>query len=133
MGEKVKRNHAVQFRHLQDEAYGRKLADQNLFSNRQEVVASAFRCHRNGHPVSVGAKATLMPQPDGRVFVLCGNSLAGEVVAEDCAALVALNSQESLLLVGEISEQSSVTGDFLVVCGPEVVADDVDDPGGSLH
>ncbi len=132
MGEKIKRNHAVQFRHFQDEAYG-KLADLNLFSNRRQLIACGFRCRRNGHPVSVGAKATLMPQADGRVFVLCGNSLAGEVIEEDCTALVALNSQESIVLVGEISEQSSVTGDFLVVCGPKVGEDDVDDPGGSAQ
>jgi hypothetical protein len=130
MGEKVKRNHAVQFRHFQDEAYG-KLSDPNLFSNRRELLANGFRCRRNGHPIPVGAKATLMPQPDGRVFVLCGNLLSGEVIEEDCTALIALNSQEPIVLVGEISEQSSVAGDFLVVCGPEVGEDDVDDPGGS--
>lgn len=126
MGEKVKRNHAVQFRHLQDEAYSR-LAAPNLFSNRQELMAHGFRCRRNGHPASVGAKVILMPQPDGRVLVLCGNSLVGEVIEEDCAPLVQLNSQEPVVLVGDISEQSSVTGDFLVVCGPEVYEDDADD------
>lgn len=118
MGEKVKRNHAIQFRHLQDEAYG-MLADANLFSNRKQLIARGFRCRRNGHTVSLGAGVTLMPQGDGHVLVLCGNSLVGEVLEEDCALLLELNCHEPTLLAGEISEQSTVTGDFLVVCGRE--------------
>lgn len=130
MGEKVKRKYAMQFRHLQDEAYG-ALADANLFSSRQQLIAHGFRCRPNGHPVSLSAKVTLMPQTDGHVLVLCGNSLVGEVLEEDCATLLAINCQEPVLLVGEISEQSSITGDFLVVCGPEVDEDGVNDDPNS--
>ena len=44
-----------------------------------------------------------------------------------------LNSQEPVVLIGDISEQSSITGDFLVVCGPEAGEDDVDDDSDRVH
>src|ERR1700689_5112543 len=88
MGEKVKRKHAQQFRHLQDEAYT-ELSDPNLFSNRRQLIARAYWCRgRSGdHPSLVGQTTTLMPQDDGRVLVLCGNTHVGDVVEEDCSTL----------------------------------------------
>jgi len=117
MGEKVKRKHAEQFRHLRDEAYGR-LKDPDLFSDRQQVLARTYRCRgQNGNrPPETGTRATLMPQDDGRVLVSFGNRVVGEVVEEDCSALVALSRVEAILPVGDVSEQSELTGDFLVVC-----------------
>jgi hypothetical protein len=133
MGEKVKRKHAQQFRHLQDEAYT-ELSDPNLFSNRRQLMARAYRCRgRSGdHPSLVGETTTLMPQDDGRVLVLCGNTHVGHVVEEDCSTLVALNREEAVVVVGDVSEQSELTGDFLVVCGPEDEQNDTDgEPDGS--
>ena len=129
MGEKVKRNHAIQFRHGQDEAYG-KLSDPNLFSRRRELLANGFRCVRNGHPISLGSKVTLLPRADGRVAVVCGNSLTGFVVEDDCNAIRELNLKEPVLLVGEIIEESPISGDFVVACEEEASAEDDDEIGG---
>lgn len=129
MGEKVKRNHAIQFKHGQDEAYG-KLSDPNLFSKRRELLTNGFRCTQNGRPISVGSKVTLLPQADGHVAVVCGNSLAGYVVEEDCNVIRELNLKEPVLLVAEITEQSSVSGDFVVACEERANGEDVDDIGG---
>jgi hypothetical protein len=131
MGEKVKRKHAEQFRHLQNEAYW-TLADPNLFSNRRQLIARAYRCRGNGRSVQVGTRVILMPKGKAHFLVLHGNSLVGEVADEDCATLATLNGKESKLPVGEISEQSALTGDFLVVCGAEAEEDDADcHAGGS--
>jgi len=125
MGEKVKRKNAEQFRHLQDEAYG-VLSDPNLLSDRRHVLARAYRCRRHdgGAAAQAGSQVILIPQADGRVLVLCGNRLVGEVVAEDCSTLVVVNREEPVLPVGEVSEQSELTGDFLVVCRSEDGQDD---------
>ncbi|MDO8433846.1 MAG: hypothetical protein Q7S58_15705 [Candidatus Binatus sp.] len=125
MGEKVKRKHAQQFRHLQDEAYG-TLADPNLFSNRRLLIARAYRCRGNGRPVSVGTRVIVMSKDKAHFVVLDGNDPVGDVVNEDCATLATINRRESKPLIGEISEPSELTGDFLVLCDAEMEEDDVD-------